>query len=60
MNNTIIKKENDFEVIQFEKCVICDKETNVPINQHIDYRYYYVEGSGQLCKKCFEKIDNIL
>jgi len=39
-----------------EKCVSCDKETKVDVNTHIDYRYYYVEGSGQLCRDCWEEI----
>lgn len=58
MNNTILKTENNFEVISFEKCVVCNTETDVPINQHIDLRYYYVEGAGQLCKDCFNRMDN--
>ena len=39
-----------------EKCVACGIDTDVPINQHIDQRFYYVEGSGQLCRTCWEKI----
>lgn len=58
MNNTITKTETDFEVRSFEKCVVCDTETNVPIYQHIDYRQYYIEGGGQLCKKCYDNLDN--
>lgn len=58
MNNTITKTENDFEVTQFEKCVVCNKETNVPINEHIDFRKNYIEGGGQLCQECFNLLDN--
>lgn len=58
--NTIIKKDIDCIATQFEKCVTCDTETNVPINQHVDYRYYYIEGAGQLCKKCYESIETKL
>ena len=58
MNNTILKSENDFEVVPLEKCVVCDIETNVPVNQHIDYRHYYIEGGGQLCKECYENLNN--
>ena len=39
-----------------ETCVICSVETDVPIDKHIDLRYHYVEGAGQLCKSCWEKI----
>lgn len=38
-----------------ETCVVCKKETQVPKDQHIDYRLYYVEGVGQLCHKCGPK-----
>jgi len=39
-----------------EKCISCGAETNVPVTQHVDYRYFYVEGAGQCCKECFEKL----
>jgi len=39
-----------------EKCVSCGAETNVPVNQHIDFRKHYVEGAGQLCPTCYDKI----
>lgn len=41
-----------------EKCVLCGKETNVPINLHIDERKNYVEGVGQLCDDCVIKLNN--
>jgi len=56
MNNTINKlTNNDFEVIKFEKCVSCNIETEVPVNQNIELRYFYIEGAGQLCATCFDK-----
>lgn len=39
-----------------EKCVSCEKETEVDVNTHTDYRNYYVEGAGQLCKDCWVDI----
>ena len=46
-------------VLQFEHknnpielCVICGAETAYRFNDHIDYRFNYVEGAGQLCEKC--------
>jgi len=39
-----------------EKCVSCEKETEVDVNTHIDHRDYYVEGAGQLCKDCWVEI----
>lgn len=58
MNNTVIKTEDDFEVIPFEKCVICDTETDVPVNLNTNLRSSYIDGAGQLCKKCYDNLDN--
>ena len=38
-----------------EKCVICGADTQYRFNDHIDYRFNYVEGAGQLCNKCGNK-----
>lgn len=59
MNNKImILENNDFTVDHYEKCVVCEKNTKVPLDLHVCYRDYYIEGVGQLCKECFEDIDN--
>ena len=39
-----------------ETCVTCGVETDVPIDKPVDVRYHYVEGAGQLCKKCWDSI----
>ena len=39
-----------------DKCVMCEKETEYDIDEHIDNRLYYVEGAGQLCEECYNKI----
>jgi len=39
-----------------DKCVSCGKETEYEQETHIDYRMYYVEGAGQLCRECFERV----
>ena len=39
-----------------EKCVTCGVETDVLIDTPVDVRYNYVEGAGQLCKSCWEKV----
>jgi hypothetical protein len=44
------------KVLVTEKCVLCGKETNVPIDLHIDERKNYVEGAGQLCDECAKKV----
>ena len=36
-----------------DKCVVCKKETPYLTSTHIDKRINYVEGSGQLCSKCW-------
>ena len=59
MNNKIEKLPNgDFKVVsEMEECIICGVNTNEPKDKHIDYRYNYVEGAGQLCSKCAEKYE---
>lgn len=42
---------------KFEVCVICHKETNVPVGLHIAHRQHYIEGAGQLCDKCYAEIN---
>ena len=37
-----------------EKCVMCGNETQYNISDHIDLRYGYVEGMGQLCSSCYQ------
>lgn len=43
---------------QFETCVLCGKKTDVLKTTHIDFRYGYVEGSGQCCVNCYNKSNN--
>ena len=44
---------------EMDKCVFCNKETEYPKSLNIDYRLHYIEGAGQLCKECYDKIYNI-
>jgi hypothetical protein len=39
-----------------DKCVSCGCETPYDKMDHIDFRLGYVEGAGQLCLDCYEKI----
>ncbi len=59
MNNKITKLPNgDFKVeSEMEECIFCGIETNEPKDKHIDFRYNYIEGAGQLCSKCAEKYE---
>ena len=41
-----------------EKCVLCGVEVDVNISTPIDLRNYYVEGCGQLCKECYESVND--
>ena len=37
-----------------DTCVLCGTETPYSRSTHIDFRYGYVEGAGQLCKTCYD------
>ena len=34
---------------EYDKCVICGRQSPYTIDTHIDYRVGYVEGAGQGC-----------
>jgi len=53
---TTVKKRNSVKrkVKEREQCAICGKQLDVSADIH--NRKYYVEGSGQLCKSCYEKL----
>lgn len=44
------------EEIEYDKCVLCEEVTREPKDRHIDFRNFYVEGSGQLCRNCWVEI----
>ena len=50
------EEEKDKRLEKYEKCVICKKRTDVLKTTPIEERDYYVEGVGQLCKKCYLKM----
>jgi hypothetical protein len=37
----------------YEQCIMCGKETIILKSTHVDFRYGYVEGAGQLCRECY-------
>tara|TARA_R110002020_G_scaffold147195_10_gene322447 strand:+ start:607 stop:786 length:180 start_codon:yes stop_codon:yes gene_type:complete len=41
-------------------CISCGEESDYSYYTHIDYRIGYIEGAGQLCKKCYANMDNEL
>jgi len=44
----------------YEKCVMCGVETTTLKTTHVDFRYGYVDGAGQLCRECYIKEDRNL
>jgi len=58
-----IIKETDG--VKLDKCVLCNADTPYTEHTHIDYRNFYVEGAGELCVECYDKVygsnkDNLL
>jgi hypothetical protein len=39
-----------------ELCIRCGKETEYGVSAPVHMRKYYIEGSGQLCEKCFYEL----
>jgi hypothetical protein len=50
-----LEVENKKRVNEFEHCIMCGVETAVKIGTHIDMRYGYIDGAGQLCPACWNK-----
>lgn len=52
--------ENKVEVKEtnkkYEDCVSCGKETTDKKSTHVDLRQYYVDGAGQLCADCYDRV----
>lgn len=62
MDFNVTKNGTDFtvnviETPKMEKCVLCGEQTNVPVSMDINLRKFYIEGAGQLCKECYDKIN---
>jgi hypothetical protein len=45
--------ENSEDAV-FDECVICATPTCEPITRDVQFRAYYIEGAGQLCKTCYD------
>lgn len=41
---------------EYETCVICKGKTDVKKDQPIYRRHGYIEGSGQLCRSCYDDL----
>ena len=44
--------EIPFEDI-YEDCIMCGKKTTTLKTTHVDFRYGYVDGAGQMCRECY-------
>lgn len=42
---------------ELDCCVICGRSTPFRISDPIDVRSNYVEGAGQLCRACANRLD---
>jgi len=51
-NPKLKQLEIPFEDI-YEDCIMCGKKTTTLKTAHVDFRYGYVEGAGQLCRECY-------
>jgi uncharacterized protein YhfF len=51
---------DEVKVIDGDKddCVVCDIKTPFDKDEHLDFRMGYIEGVGQLCLNCWDKIYN--
>ena len=39
--------------VEYDKCIICGKDTPFTKDIHIDHRLWYIEGAGQCCRDCY-------
>jgi len=58
-----ITETTHFEKLQEEleekdKCTVCSDDSVYDKTMPIDLRLGYIEGSGQLCLECYDKIYN--
>ena len=44
---------------QTEKCVLCGRDTKVPVRMHISKRRNYIEGAGQCCEECYTQLETV-
>ena len=39
-----------------DNCVTCNKKSLHDKEEHIDFRIGYIQGAGQLCLDCYQKV----
>ena len=42
--------------VYYDRCVSCKENSGVRTDHLIELRLFHVDGSGQLCPKCFNRI----
>ncbi len=42
-----------------ETCIRCGRETKYEVSSPVAVRRSYIEGSGQLCEKCFYELYSV-
>ena len=42
--------------LEYERCVLCGKKTEIPVILPVQDRNDYVVGIGQLCYECVKKL----
>lgn len=62
MRRNKIKIKESYEILmkthtgeKKEYCILCHAATQYSIDTPINERNYYIEGVGQLCRKCYEE-----
>lgn len=46
-------EESTSDKTDTEKCVLCGKDTEIPVSTLIRDRKCYIPGCGQLCEECY-------
>lgn len=41
---------------EHEECACCHKKLEIPRNEEIELRPFYIEGAGQLCYDCYHEL----
>lgn len=53
MNST---ENNPTYSVETEKCILCGKDTEIPVTTPIKERKHYIFGCGQVCSECSAKM----
>lgn len=50
-----IERKKNEKQDEKEECVLCHEPTEYSYDTPIGERQFYIEGCGQVCKKCFNE-----